>query len=500
MNNLLPLPKAVFPCRRPCRNGFLAILLALLGNSPAWSALDYASCELIREMFAKSMASPALFEEKGGQCQEVVPEKSGNYFVDPGCTHAVSFKKVSFQDFCRDNLLGNERSKNYIGNPKKWKHLDRAASRRETKWSLSQGVRLHLSAVDQTVDKLRPFVKQVEYRTVGECSLGMHVYKQDLRGSELKPLLFFHGGGWTHRGAAAIAAIESSVPHFTSRGYIVFAPFHRLMDDVDGPEACQGAQGSDLIADLEAAKEWVFTHGQDYGMGPQYARERKLSVMGQSSGAQFAAYLAVQFPQEIERGLLLYPPGDFGFFIENLQAGGLYVGRFQKEQELLVQFVNQEGVSAAKDIALDHPLVLANSLPGRLRTLAKDAPALFLLQGDADQTIPVEMSLRLCAALAGEELSGRAYRGGSLERPCGERSQLHIIAGADHILDLRCFLGEYQVLAEQLLPETDGLCPAGSPDGEEQVRRALSAAYAWFDQREIVPEAGAGDARPPTPE
>ena len=95
--------------------------------------------------------------------------------------------------------------------------------------------------------------------------------------------------------------------------------------------------------------------------------------------------------------------------------------------------------------------------------------------------MPVELSVRLCQALdPAEEPQGSAYEDGDLERACGAKGELTVVAGADHILDLRCFAGRNAEVMGQLFEGASSLCPAGSRDGARQVREALEAAYAKF--------------------
>lgn len=438
---------------------------------------DFGTCAMIQLRLMKPMPNEPLYETNKGECQAVAkPERRGKYYADAACKEQIYFSPKRFYDFCRDELLDSPRSRERIGNPEKWKKLEGGTPSRETRWDLSHGSQLRVNALDQTLDHVRPFVKKVEFRTVEQCSLGMRIYKNDLSATDLKPLIFFHGGGWKRRGAGAVTGIETAAPNFTAEGYIVFAPFHRLLGDRDGPEACRNANGEKILADAEAALDWVLANGSRYGVQDE---SQQVAVAGQSSGAYLAAYLATQHPKRVERGLLLYPPADFGFLVDNLAEGGLYSDRFTEVRELLLQFLGLEGLGAPRELATNR-LVASSSFPSLIDPAPEDFPPVFLIHGTADRSVPVEPTVRLCEAFDPEEsLSKGAYPGGDLVRSCGASSRMHLIAGADHILDLRCFTGELHVLAKHLFG-LETLCPAGGPEGERKVRAALREAYGEF--------------------
>jgi hypothetical protein len=73
---------------------------------------------------------------------------SGPFYRDAACNNQVSYRSTSFRCFCRDNLKSNEHTRGYIGNPAAWRAqgLDPVAPG-ETTWTLSQGSRLHITAV-----------------------------------------------------------------------------------------------------------------------------------------------------------------------------------------------------------------------------------------------------------------------------------------------------------------------------------------------------------------
>ena len=437
---------------------------------------DYFACLLVKKfddkLFGKMSPGP-LFASDGDACRPVdggrVPE--GRVFTDAECAGGFEYGgRQSILKFCLENMIDSERSRQQIGSPPAW--LDEGRS--ETDWTLSPGTRLLASVLDQTEANRQPFLKRVEYRTVDGCSLGMHIYSADPAAADLEPVMVLHGGGWRLRGLAAIAGIETIAPNLTEQGYLVFAPFHRLLEDRDGPNACRNAKGEDILEDVRAAHQWILDNGSRYGM----RETRQVSLVGQSSGAHLAAYLSVELASEVDRVMLLYPPADFGFFLENARSGGRYAEAFAAGLERLESFIGRSVEGLSQDVRATE-VVTQNSLPPRINTAPDDFPKYFLIHGTADQTVPVEMSTRFCEALdpkqkPDDRLFDRSQD--ALRRSCGENGELRLVEGADHLLDLRCFTGDLSILT-RYLDENLGLCQAGSASAAKEVRGILEEGY-----------------------
>lgn len=455
------------------------------GDRPIAELEDRAICELTERLFARNMSPTPLYTSDGGECREVeadsLDQEGGrSLFADADCSVGVEYGGESWRTFCDENLLGNERTRTTLGNPDAWSNLDTSVTERiETRWMAAQDVRLQLASVNQTEGNPRPYLKRVEYRREGDCALGMQIYRQDLAATGSRPLLLIHGGGWKYRGLGAVAGLGTLAPNFTSRDYVVFAPFYRLIETADGPPACHGFEGKDILDDIDAALAWVLHNGDRYGAN----MDLPISVVGQSAGGHLAAYLSTYQPEQVERGLLLYPAPDLGFFAEQLKPGGIYEGRFGASQGLLLSFLDQPGVSTAADIDLSDPELVRNSFPPIIQQDPRRYPILETVHGDADTTVPVELSVRLCQALNPDQSpSDAAYEGGGQTLSCGpeEGNRLTVVKGANHILDLRCFSGRATELLGRLSPELGNLCPPGSPEGEALVRSTLEAAFGRF--------------------
>jgi acetyl esterase/lipase len=438
---------------------------------------NIATCHGVEEALVDPRPAGQVFEQEGGTCSAapaVDDLRPGNYFADLACRRPFSYYGTSFDRFCNDNLIGTEGAKKKIGNPERFRRRELEPGKPvETRWTSARGAGLDVAAAKADPGVSRPFVKKLEYRRVGACSLAMHVYKKDPTATDLKPALVIHGGGWRYRGAFSIAAIETIAPQLTSRGYVVFSPFYRLLGNSDGPVECRNADGRAIEEDVVAALAWVREHGGEFGVATPMP---KVVLVGQSAGAHLSAFLAVEQPEAIERVLLLYPPTDFRHTILGLQPGGIYESRLERSRGLIARFVNQPGIIDAAALDPTDPFVGQNSFPERVAADPTRFPPFEMIHGDIDSIVPVENSLRLCQAAAGEALVPGAYGGGDLDRACGP-GRLKIVTGAEHILDLRCFTGHATELGRLLYQEVGKACPAGSADAAASVRLALESFY-----------------------
>ena len=80
---------------------------------------------------------------------------------------------------------------------------------------------------------------------------------ETLHTQDLKPLIFFHGGSWIYRSLTSTVAVDAITPNLTRKGYVVFAPMYRLLNNRSGPKECQNSSGEDILSDTLDALEWV---------------------------------------------------------------------------------------------------------------------------------------------------------------------------------------------------------------------------------------------------
>ena len=512
------------------------------------------SCDVLLAAFQTPLATSPVYSMSGEGCAVTDPwgPDAGRYFTDPSCTEDLAYEPPDIEAFCGARF-GNQ-AESLLGNAAAWEPdtdqpndlLPGVPSR---PWSMTPGTQLDLGVLP-LARNFQPYLKRFAYRTVGgigrgngTCELEMRVYKKDIAGGELKPLLALHGGTWRNRGFSFIG-LESGISQLTERGFIVFAPFYRLVGESDGNVECNAATWREVTADAESALDWVTENGAALG-----AIDGPVSVYGQSAGAHLAGWLAAHRPANVRKALMYYAPSDVLAFLDGaLPAGGRfdvfrdfglrslarYFGAEGGEAELGLANMRFDGLTpdmleadwqnlipatvfdlgqidpaspplylsrcadatgtdlASINLSLP-PAVLTDCLKEDLKDflvgnslqhlLADEAVPVHNVHGSADNLVPYQQSLEICGAIDDRVLPD------DLVEPlttynCGRASQVQIIEGAEHALELGVCL--------------DSLCPSGAPDSETRnaVTAAMQSAYAWLAED---PPAAPEPPAPPDP-
>ena len=336
-----------------------------------------------------------------------------------------------------------------------------ANSDQHARWTLSPGTRFDVGALSIS-GKQQPFIQRQSYKQVqtaaGTCDLEMRVYSSDPNTQNQKALIALHGGSWQHRGTGFLG-VENMATHFTDAGFVVFAPFYRLIGDSDGTAACQSATLPDLLNDVDDALTWVTDNMQRYGASG------KPVLFGQSAGGHLAASLAVRQPQVVERSVLFYAPVDFRDFAEQIQSGEYEGGQGRR----ILEAVAGESIVT---LDLNSALVIDNSFPAIVAPQPQQYPSFFMLHGESDSLLPSRQSERMCDALAGNldaanavDTPNAAFTSVRTSVACGDSgSQLHLIAQGEHTLDL-CI--------------SDELCLSGSPASASATGDVIQSMIDW---------------------
>lgn len=426
------------------------------------------ACELIEPLLSDSPVA-TVFSATAEGCVPVTPEDDGatlqadNVFVDASCRVSIPFEPTRLPDWCSSVFDASELGEGA------GLSTDPALAR----WTLSPGSRFDVGTRPLSGSP-QPWVQRMVYREIdtdqGLCRLEMRVFapRPVINGASTvvddgvpesngRALIAWHGGSWSNRGFGTVG-LELTIPHFTERGFTVFAPFYRLLGDSEGSPACHNADfESGVVADAIAAFDWVANNADRYGVSGTPV------LFGQSAGAHLAARLAVEFPDEVASAVLFYPPVDFDDFVSRAQAGS---------------YTNPQGIDIVSRVA-NLPLsdvdraespIPENSLPQRALQARIALPPLFMLHGDADGLVESRQSVRLCEALNGNRLTASDVEVPAIEALrrvflCGERSVLHRVREAQHALDL-CFFSA-------LVP-TD-LCLAGSEASRQLVADSIAS-------------------------
>ena len=273
-----------------------------------------------------------------------------------------------------------------------------------SKWSLSSGAQLAIGVEPITGNHI-PFMKRFNFLQAGSCELEMRVYKKDIAATNLTPLLWIHGGAWKYRGAGFIG-LESLVSNYTEDNFIVFAPFYRLAGNKDGNAECRNAPWTDIVADAEAALDWVKANGASLGANTSTGQ---IPVIGQSAGGHLAGWLMTHRAPDVSRGLLVYPPTDLYDFLTRLQGvGGASFPPLsdaantpydpRSAEDILETFL-QLPDGGARTINLNNPppYVTENSFARIIGANPSAYPPAFIMHGTRDSLLTYTQS-RKCSA------------------------------------------------------------------------------------------------------
>lgn len=463
-------PDARFPITldmiRRNRRELLSSVLFGEPNSPGAILADAVLCESAAAFLSKPVTLP-VYAGSSEQCDVVrdFSVQNTELWADENCTQALNYEPTSIGAYC-DVALDPTR----LGN---------AASRPEqlAQWTHSPGSRFDISAL--SVDGLtQPFVRRFNFKQVetprGFCELEMRVYSlsADQQAQPQKPLLALHGGSWQHR-ASGFVGIEAMATHFVNEGFVVFAPFYRLVGETDGNVACNDASLANILDDVNDALNWVQARESDFGV------QGKTTVFGQSAGGHLALSLATHRAQEIRRAILFYAPTDFSDFAQQIQTGAYTNPTGLK----ILEAVTGQAIDT---LDLSSTLVVDNSFPALVAAAPEAFPPIFMLHGEMDSLLHFRQSVRLCNALGGSSnynmgeaslmpnLTGFATR-----TQCSNNgSQLHLIAEGEHALDL--------CLAK-------GLCLSGSADSADEVAQSMRSMLAWSSADSVDSGKASGD-------
>lgn len=446
-----------------------------------------AACKGTRKLLQEGMlTTPVYTKNRQSNCvaDNVYTDDKGEYFTDKSCTQSVAFQPTDYQVFCKE-IIDLDKSYTVMGNAAIWKAndtpIDNSPGR---KWTIPYGAKMKLT-LESLKGNTVPYMKRVNYKTIenirntdgssrgnGTCKLEMRVYKKDITAKNLQPLMSIHGGSWKLR-SAGFPGLESSISHYTDQGFIVFAPFYRLVGNKEANAECNNTSWQNMVTDVEDALKWVWRNGEVLGA----TRNQSVSLSGQSAGAHLASWLLAHPERHsvpIGRSLLLYPPTDLEDFANNSVPGGKYEA-FTDGIKTIENFFGIDDISKISTADLQ-----ANAFPDLVKR-NPNSPPVFIIHGVADKVVPSNQSVRLCNAYMSDtgaidiENSPAINDGGDpsagiymRQYNCGSVGKLHLFAEADHILDLKCISGLF--------------CQAGSKDTVAELKNSLIAARHWLKE------------------
>ena len=189
----------------------------------------------------------------------------------------------------------------------------------------------------------------------------------------LPTAILFHGGGWVTGSKDEIAL---DVLPYLAMGFAVVNVDYRLARVALAPAAVQ---------DSRCALRWVIRHAPQYGFDPA-----KLVLVGSSAGAHLALMAALAPASAGFDGLC---PGNEPM---NVAAVVNFFG-IVDVLELLAPPRPRDFAQGWMGTAPDAPALAARVSP--INYVAKGAPAVLTLHGDADPVVPYSQATRLHAAL-----------------------------------------------------------------------------------------------------
>ena len=129
----------------------------------------------------------------------------------------------------------------------------------------------------ETPAVLAPSKADIPYAGTTELRQTLNVYAPATKPAKPAPVIFWiHGGGW--RGGEK-TNVQLKPKFFTDLGYVFVSTNHRYVTAVPMNE---------IFADVAKSLRWTHDHAPEFGGDPN-----RIVIMGHSSGAQLAAYLAI---------------------------------------------------------------------------------------------------------------------------------------------------------------------------------------------------------------
>lgn len=124
---------------------------------------------------------------------------------------------------------------------------------------------------------LAPTKADVPYAGTRDFRQTLNVYTPAQKFPKPAPIIFWiHGGGWQ---GGEKTSVQLKPYFFTDLGYVFVATNHRYVKSVPMNE---------IFSDIAKSLRWTHDHAAEFGGDPN-----RIVIMGHSSGAQLAAYLAI---------------------------------------------------------------------------------------------------------------------------------------------------------------------------------------------------------------
>jgi len=132
-------------------------------------------------------------------------------------------------------------------------------------------------AAAPTPTTLTPTKADVPYANTTEIRQTLNVYAPAKKSDTPAPVIFWiHGGGWQ---SGEKTNVQLKPKFFTEQGFVFVSTNHRFVKTVPMNE---------ILSDIAKSLHWTHDHVAEFGGDPN-----RIIIMGHSSGAQLAAYTAI---------------------------------------------------------------------------------------------------------------------------------------------------------------------------------------------------------------
>lgn len=210
--------------------------------------------------------------------------------------------------------------------------------------------------------------RDVVYKTVGDCSLKMDIYRPTAADGLTPAVVYIHGGGW-YSGDKTTGAGQDDIAEMISRGYLVAAVNYRLAPRYQFP-----AQ----IEDVKCAIRFLRANAVRYGIDAAH-----IGVWGDSAGGHLAALLGVTDASDGFEGYGWYDGQS-----DQVQAvASLYGPTDLAEIYERDKSPHMEHVFGTAD---PESTVISQASP--LTHVSSDDPPFLIVHGEADEVVLVEQS------------------------------------------------------------------------------------------------------------
>jgi acetyl esterase/lipase len=208
----------------------------------------------------------------------------------------------------------------------------------------------------------------------------LDVYTPDTPG-DYPVVIYIQGGGWNSGNKELYALVaQKLVPH----GMVVVVPKYALYPDATYPQ---------MVADVASVVAWSNQHIAEYGGNPQ-----RIVLGGQSAGAQLSAMALLDDQQLRTAGV------DAAVVCGYYGISGVY--------DIAAQYAYEQSFGRTAPVmtaVMGGPTAFAATSP--VSAIRPGLPPMLLVHGDADETVPMQMTLDFATALrqAGVEVTPIIY-------------------------------------------------------------------------------------------